>query len=287
MNKERDREKDGYRKKGSNDSRYRNPRRGKNSGSERDKDRERPRDRDSRGRDEGRSGRGRDRDEGRGRGRSTSARGRGGPRRRDSYDSGSRRGSADKFKESGNQRERIAVESGSLVLIDQFMLANEDFIGDFIKVIDEETDKKEEVILRYGGIVLEVPSGTYKIDRDPQKFQIIIHKEDFEPEDVSDEDDETSESGATDKQHEKTVYLDTRCVAMIDRELLDDSSLLEKYQQLWFSGQDKACRDLLRDNGGAVRYGFSRFHEDLKLAKSSTKDVVVLKSDAEASVASD
>ena len=29
---------------------------------------------------------------------------------------------------SGNQRERIAVESGDLVFIDQFMLANQQFL---------------------------------------------------------------------------------------------------------------------------------------------------------------
>jgi hypothetical protein len=63
---------------------------------------------------------------------------------------------------------------------------------------------------------------------------------------------------------------------MVDRELLDDSGLLDKYQQLWFSGQDKACRDLLRDNGGAVRYGFSRNSDELGVYFIPDEDVVCL-----------
>jgi hypothetical protein len=63
---------------------------------------------------------------------------------------------------------------------------------------------------------------------------------------------------------------------MIDRELLDDTSLLEKYQHLWFGGKDKACRDLLRDNGGAVRYGFSRYSDDLSVRLDRRDNLLVL-----------
>ena len=63
---------------------------------------------------------------------------------------------------------------------------------------------------------------------------------------------------------------------MIDRELLDDTGLLEKYQQLWNSGQEKACRDLLRDNGGAVRYGFQRFGDVLNVCSLDGQDSVYL-----------
>ena len=66
---------------------------------------------------------------------------------------------------------------------------------------------------------------------------------------------------------------------MIDRELLDDIALLEKYQQLWFGGQDKACRDLLRDNGGAVRYGFHRQGDELGIYSVAGEDIICLWSD--------
>jgi hypothetical protein len=161
--------------------------------------------------------------------------------------------------ESGNLRERIAVESGHLVMIDQFMLANQQFISAIQEVIDEDPSKKDEIVKRFGGNVTVLEPGTYRIARDPFKFTIVIHPEDTE----FDEESLDKESSSL----EGKVYVDTRCLAMIDRELLDDSELLVKYQELWFTGQDKACRDLLRDNGGAVRYGFNRHGDELGVHK--------------------
>lgn len=185
--------------------------------------------------------------------------GRGGPRHR-----GAPRNSFD----SGNKRERIAVESGSLILIDQFMLANPQFIEGYSKIIDEGAEEKNQFINHFGGQVVDLTPGTYKIERDPFKFSIIVHKEGDEIEKDEMSEKATSNIGA--------VFVDTRCIAMIDRELLDDGALLEKYQQLWFSGQDKACRDLLRDNGGAVRYGFSRNSDELGVYTVPGEDVVCL-----------
>ena len=68
--------------------------------------------------------------------------------------------------ESGNQRERIAIESGDLVLIDQFMLANPQFIEKMATVVDEDTTVKNEVIREYGGKVIAVTRGTYRIERE-------------------------------------------------------------------------------------------------------------------------
>ena len=169
--------------------------------------------------------------------------------------------------ESGNQRERIAIESGALVLIDQFMLANPQFIGELTGVIDADPSEKDKIIAKYGGGVVDLNPGTYKIERDPFALSIIVHPE---GESISKEDmsEKTNKLG--------TVYVDTRCLAMVDRELLDDSTLLEKYQQLWFSGQDKACRDLLRDNGGAVRYGFQRTGDELGIFVIPDEDVICL-----------
>ncbi|MBN8549295.1 MAG: hypothetical protein J0M12_08280 [Deltaproteobacteria bacterium] len=198
---------------------------------------------------------------GRGRGgRRRNGRGGGGGRGRGGF----QRGGA----ESGNQRERIAVESGNLVLIDQFMLANPQFTQKLVELIDADAATKDELIRDYGGSVVEVQPGTYRIERDPYAYSIVIHPEGstVRPEDIADR--------ATDARGR--VFVDTRCLAMIDRELLDDSSLLEKYQQLWFSGQDKACRDLLRDNGGAVRYGFQRYGDELGIYVVPGDDVVCL-----------
>lgn len=170
--------------------------------------------------------------------------------------------------ESGNQRERISIESGDLVLIDQFMLANGQFIEKMASVLDEAADVKNQVIREYGGKVISVTRGTYRIERDPFAYTIVVHPE-------------GDSFGSADAVKEATellgeVNIDTRCLAMLDRELLDDNALLERYQQLWFSGQDKTARDLLRDNGGAVRYGFRRDGDELGVYQVPGEDVICL-----------
>jgi hypothetical protein len=156
-----------------------------------------------------------------------------------------------------------------LVLIDQFMLANPQFIEKMTAAIDASADVKADVISEYGGKVINVTCGTYRIERDPFAYTIIVHPE-------GDSLDSASEvvKEATDTVGD--INVDTRCLAMLDRELLDDSSLLERYQQLWFSGQDKACRDLLRDNGGAVRYGFRRDGDELGIYQVPGEDIICL-----------
>jgi hypothetical protein len=170
--------------------------------------------------------------------------------------------------EGGNQRERIAIESGYLVLIDQFMLANPQFIEKLVELVDADASHKDDLIKKYGGAVVELTPGTYRIERDPFAFSIVVHPEGEEVKGENFSDRASSTTG--------TVFVDTRCLAMVDRELLDDSTLLEKYQQLWFSGQDKACRDLLRDNGGAVRYGFQRTGDELGVYHLEEDDIVCL-----------
>jgi hypothetical protein len=204
-------------------------------------------------------------------------RGGGGGRRRDHRGGGGYRGRGGnrghhgfhgRNGSNGNERERIAVESGFLVLIDQFMLANQQFAEEVGKLLDAAPEAKDAVINKFGGRVVELTPGTYKIDRDPYACSIIIHQDDETP-------DVEELKGRKDKDF-GSVFVDTRCLAMIDRELLDDSALLEKYQSLWFSNQEKACRDLLRDNGGAVRYGFNRLGDELVVMGDSENDQVLL-----------
>ena len=154
------------------------------------------------------------------------------------------------------------------MLIDQFMLANPQFIDRMSAVIDEDTQVKNAVIRDYGGKVISVARGTYRIERDPFAYTIVVHPEGDAPHAPEIVKEATESHGE--------VNIDTRCLAMLDRELLDDSSLLDRYQQLWFSGQDKACRDLLRDNGGAVRYGFRRDGDELGVYQVPGEDVVCL-----------
>lgn len=201
-------------------------------------------------------------------------RGRGGPKRGQRGGGGRRggghrrgRGNPRQSAEGGNQRERIAIESGHMVLIDQFMFANPQFVERLLAMIDDDPALKTELVQDFGGSVVQIASGTYRIDRDPFALSIIIHPEQETP---------SRELAELATSHEGSVFVDTRCVAMVDRELLDDSSLLQRYQQLWFSGQDKACRDLLRDNGGAVRYGFNRQGDELGIYRIPGENVICL-----------
>lgn len=212
-----------------------------------------------RGRPQGRGG-------GRGPNRGGGGRGRGGGGGRNHHHR--QRRSPTQASESGNKRERIAIESGALVLIDQFMLANPQFIEKLETLVDAAPEEKDDVIEAFGGTVVDLEPGTYRIDRDPFKFSIVIHSDDDSP--------DIDELKAQEPEKIGNVFVDTRCLAMIDRELLDDSELLSKYQQLWFGGQDKACRDLLRDNGGAVRYGFNRHGDDLGVFSVPSSSVVCL-----------
>jgi len=205
---------------------------------------------------------------GRGRGRPGGGRGGRGGHGRGGRGRGPRRHGGRGGQVDGNERERISVESGFLVLIDQFMLANPQFIERLVAVIDSEPQVKDQIIQDFGGVVVEVEPGTYRIERNPYAPSIVVHPEQDRP------DLETLKDTATAGKGE--VFVDTRCLAMVDRELLDDSSLLEKYQQLWFSGQEKACRDLIRDNGGAVRYGFQRYGDELVVFVDPEMDVVCL-----------
>ncbi len=148
------------------------------------------------------------------------------------------------------------------------MLANQQFIEKMAAIVDEDTTVKNQLIREYGGKVISVARGTYRIERDPFAYTIVVHPEGDAPQAADVVKDATQELGE--------VNIDTRCLAMLDRELLDDSSLLERYQQLWFSGQDKACRDLLRDNGGAVRYGFRRDGDELGVYQIPGEDVIAL-----------
>jgi hypothetical protein len=153
-------------------------------------------------------------------------------------------------------------------LIDQFMLANPQFLDGVKNLVDSSPEQKNELIENYGGLVVELTPGTYRIERDPYAYTIVVHPDG--------EDCDVQELAANADVNSGHVFVDTRCLAMIDRELLDDSALLEKYQQLWFSGQEKACRDLLRDNGGAVRYGFQRLGDELGVYQIPEENVVCL-----------
>lgn len=155
-----------------------------------------------------------------------------------------------------------------MVLIDQFMLANPQLLSALTVNLDADGAVKDKLIEDFGGCVVNIEPGTYRIERDPFAYTIVIHGEQERP------DLEGITEAATESLGR--VFIDTRCLAMIDRELLDDSDVLSKYQQLWFAGEEKACRDLIRDNGGAVRYGFQRYGDELGIYRIPDTNTICL-----------
>ncbi len=195
----------------------------------------------------------------------------GGGRRTGGYGRSNRGGRSRNPREasqSGNKRERISVESGQLIIIDQFMLANPQFVDAVIKSVDAAPEDRDSLVQEFGGCVVKVEPGLYRIERDPFEFSIVVHPEGSRTEGQELTRESTELLG--------TIFVDTRCLAMIDRELLDDSDLLLRYQELWFKGEEKACRDLLRDNGGAVRYGFQRYGDELGVYFKADEQIVCL-----------
>ncbi|MCS6961580.1 MAG: hypothetical protein NZT61_03650 [Deltaproteobacteria bacterium] len=151
-------------------------------------------------------------------------------------------------------KERINLESGTLLLIDQFMLANDIFLNELNSLKDASLEKREQLVREFGGEVVRLEPGEYKIARDPFKFYMAIYPEKGEFSEA--ELDKTMKPIGE-------VFVNTRCLALVDWELLNDFDFLNQYSSLWNSGKDKKCRDLIREAGGAVRYGFNRHGDEL------------------------
>jgi len=148
------------------------------------------------------------------------------------------------------------------------MLANPQFLEKIKDSLDNEPKAKDEIINSYGGCVAKLSPATYRISRDPYAYTIVVHQDRYSLDKKELSNDASEQLG--------NVFVDTRCLAMIDRELLDDIDLLDKYKNLWMSGKDKLCRDLIRDNGGAVRYGFQRFGDELGVYAVPDQDIIAL-----------
>jgi hypothetical protein len=159
--------------------------------------------------------------------------------------------------------EPLDVTSGSLAIIDQFMLSNNQFLS---LITDDEAPKIEEVLKLYGGCGVELTPGHYRVVRNPYLPAMVIAPADGNSEwyELSDSDCLTKIMEQKEQMTEQgKVFIDTRCLALFDSSLLEDQSLVAKYRSLRESGKEKPARDLLREYGAAVRYGFQRLGDEL------------------------
>lgn len=153
--------------------------------------------------------------------------------------------------------EKLVITSSYLVAIDQFMLSNPQFIerlgnkGDIEHLIS--------TVRSYGGFCAGLAVGEYRVHRDPYQTVIVIAP--LVP-------DAESDFEAIISRHDEMVpvgrvFIDTRCVVFVDSDLLFNKEVLDQYAELRLQGSDKQARDLLRDHGSAVRYGFATHGDDL------------------------
>ena len=163
--------------------------------------------------------------------------------------------------------ENLVISSGKVLIIDQFMLGNEEFWKPI-----HDSENTDSQLKKYGGQIESLPSGTYQVLRDPIRKMMILALEVTEPEELFENVLEKLEK----VEPEKTVFIDTRCVVFCDAELLKDQDLIKEYSDLRKSGKDKPARDLLRSKGAAVRYGFNSHGDELAVAKLEEPNVVAL-----------
>ncbi|MFN8391082.1 MAG: hypothetical protein U0136_12400 [Bdellovibrionota bacterium] len=167
------------------------------------------------------------------------------------------------------QPEQLKVSSGQVMVIDHFMLANQQFLS-ALPQQDQGTPEEwvragaKEIRLaveRYGGALLQVEAGDWGVNRDPQATAFTLGRFGGDPS------GETERSAMLEARGNATpigrVFIDTRCVVFVDAGILANRPLLDDYRRMRQEGEDKAARDLIRENGAAVRYGFNRDGDEL------------------------
>lgn len=170
----------------------------------------------------------------------------------------------------GNGRERLDISSGQVLVIDQFMLGNEQFLSRVRgKNLQDAANEVRAAVQMYGGCVVDLDSGEYEVFRDPEQAVMAIQPVAEEPLSLEDLLEHKGTVSAADR-----VFVDTRCVVFVDAGILQDEQRLSTYKSFREQGDEKSARDFIRQNGGAVRYGFNRFGDELGVFRVPNTQVV-------------
>lgn len=181
-------------------------------------------------------------------------------------------------------QERLEVTSGRVLVIDQFMLANQQFTSlvDGIDASDDSSlDTLKDAALRYGGCVLNMAKGSYLVLRDPELSVIALVNDDKAEEKTEETDEESFDfAGILEAKGNLSalgqVFVDTRCLLIVDAKVVADADAVGKYREFRESGKDKKARDFIRSIGGAVRYGFNRQGDELGVFNVAAKNLIAL-----------
>lgn len=160
--------------------------------------------------------------------------------------------------------ERFEVRTGTVLVIDQFMIGNRQFLERVDAAAGNPTEIAR-VVRDYGGVSLALPNGTYRVHRFPERSFLFVVGEGQDA--ASEEEIESLIEDTWSTRSVRTasgrVFVDTRCLVFMDVNLLIDGELRRKYMQLRREERDKEARDLLRESGAAVRYGFNHRGDEL------------------------
>ena len=189
----------------------------------------------------------------------------------------------------GSGKEQFSVSSGYVVLLDQFMLGNRQFVSELPNTDLSNNDAEnvldstrvgglQEVVHKYGGVVFNLPVGTYDVFREPQQMVIA-----FCPSEKASEIEEPLATILQEISNNKgqlkavgRVFVDTRCLVIADPVNMLNQELLQNYRGLRVNGREKEARDLLRSKGAAVRYGFHKYGDEFGVFKISALDSYAL-----------
>jgi hypothetical protein len=174
--------------------------------------------------------------------------------------------------------ERVEIVSGVMLVIDQFMVGNPDFLRALPEEFKPESDDFFDALCdeaeTYGGFALKLSPGSYTVYRNTYEKTIVVFPE-FDADKVTeDKIEDTAENGEV----LGSVILDTRCLAILDAAICFRENIIEAYRKLRIEDDDKAARDMIRENGASVRYGFSRRSEEIEGYFDDKNDIVVLRS---------
>ena len=180
-----------------------------------------------------------------------------------------------------NQERAFKVESGVVAIIDQYMLGNDQLLQmlrgiDFSTLDNGGKEQLQAALKKFGGCVVSVPVGELALVREPYEAYMILlpvpssgpsDEENFgnriDPVSHTQETvDLILDARPTAEANDK-VYIDTRCVVFVDAAQLGDRKLLSQYRALRKRAMDKKARDLLREHGALVRYGFNTLGDEL------------------------
>lgn len=174
----------------------------------------------------------------------------------------------------GNERERLVISSGRVLVIDQFMLANQQFITPLSNTADDSS-AVEALVAKFGGLVIGLSEGVYAVYRHAQERFMVVYPCDS----TGDGADPVSPFRARKElptgNSLGAITIDTRAVVLVDLAKIQDGRVRGEYLRLWQGAQRKEARDFLRTQGAAVRYGFSHYSDVVQVSRGSERTLVL------------